>query len=595
MISDYLKDQVLIMDGAMGTYYSQVTNRYDVLPEFANIDKPEIIEEIHRQYISAGARLIRTNTFSANSIVLNIPKPQVKDIITAGVRIANKAAANKDVFVGASIGPVPERIDNIDASPQSVLEEYRFISDVLLDSGVKIFIFETFNDFTYLKEVAKYIKQKDDTVFISAQFATTPEGFTRKGISNELVISEAENCKDIDAYGFNCGVGPTHLYNLLKKTDLGSGIIVAAPNSGYPEIVHERTVYIQNPDYFAERMQEISRLGVKILGGCCGTTPAHIQKMSQLIKPCPKIKTVKSKPVKKLVAVRTRPQPHGFMEKLKSDEFVIAVELDPPFNTQCDKIIEGARMCKENGVDIITIADSPMGRARMDPIMLGARIKREVGIEVMPHICCRDRNLNALKAGLLAGYIENIRNILAVTGDPVAAADRDEIKPVFNFNSLKLMEFITTMNNEVFSEDPVNIGGALNLNVPNPKVQVARARKKAEKGAAFFLTQPIFDDRVIDLLPQIIKHEGIKVLGGIMPLVSYRNALFLNNEVAGINIPDSIVKGFDKNMTREEGETLGIEIALSIADKIKEYVHGFYFITPFNRVEMIMKIINKIR
>jgi methionine synthase I (cobalamin-dependent) len=338
MISDYLKDQVLIMDGAMGTYYSQVTNRYDVLPEFANIDKPEIIEEIHRQYISAGARLIRTNTFSANSIVLNIPKPQVKDIITAGVRIANKAAANKDVFVGASIGPVPERIDNIDASPQSVLEEYRFISDVLLDSGVKIFIFETFNDFTYLKEVAKYIKQKDDTVFISAQFATTPEGFTRKGISNELVISEAENCKDIDAYGFNCGVGPTHLYNLLKKTDLGSGIIVAAPNSGYPEIVHERTVYIQNPDYFAERMQEISRLGVKILGGCCGTTPAHIQKMSQLIRPCPKIKPVKSKPVKKVVSLRARPRPHGFMEKLKGNEFVIAVELDPPFNTQCDKI-----------------------------------------------------------------------------------------------------------------------------------------------------------------------------------------------------------------------------------------------------------------
>ncbi len=595
MIRDYLKDHVLIMDGAMGTYYSQVTNRYDVLPEFANVDEPEIIEEIHRQYISAGAGLIRTNTFSANSIVLNASKSRVKDIITSGVRIANKAAANKDVFVGASIGPVPEVIGDIDASPQSVLDEYRFISDVLLDSGVKIFIFETFNDFSYLKDIVKYIKQRDDSVFISVQFATTPEGFTRKGISNRHVIRQVKNCREIDAYGFNCGVGPTHLYNLLKKTEFQDDIIVAAPNAGYPEIVHERTVYIQNPDYFAEKMEEISRLGVKIVGGCCGTTPTHIQKMSQLIKSRrhtqPKEWHMIEKPV---VSVRKK-RPNNFAEKLKNNEFVIAVELDPPFNADMERIMKNANICKENGVDIITVADSPMGRARVDSIMMAAKIKREVGIEVMPHICCRDKNLNALKAGLLAGYMENIRNILAVTGDPVATAEKNNIKPVFNFNSQSLMEFINTMNHEVFKEDPVNIGGALNLNVRNPRAELERAFKKIDKGAAFFLTQPIFDDKVIDFLSDIQKYGKIKILGGIMPLVSYKNARFLNNEVAGIKIPDGIINKFHNDMTREEGERLGIEISVSIAEKIKDKVQGFYFITPFNRVQMIMKIIKRIK
>lgn len=595
MIRDFLKKHVLIMDGAMGTYYSQTTNRYDVPPELANINHPQIIEDIHREYISAGAKLIRTNTFSANSIVLNLPRPKVKDIITAGVQIANKAAAEKDVFLGASIGPVPDSIDNIDTSPRAVLEEYRFISDVFLDLGVGIFIFETFNDFTYVKDIVKYIKQRDESVFISVQFATTPEGFTRKGISNRHVIDQVKACREVDAYGFNCGVGPTHLYNLLKEIDFKDDIIVAAPNAGYPEIIRERTVYINNPNYFAEKMEEISRLGAKILGGCCGTTPSHIRKMSQLIKSRRHVQPKEWHRIEKPVASLRKKRPNNFAEKLKNNEFVIAVELDPPFDANIERIMENAHICKQNGVDIITVADSPMGRARVDSIMMAAKIKREVGIEVLPHICCRDKNLNALKAGLLAGYMENIRNVLAVTGDPVAAAEKSNIKPVFNLNSLSLTEFLNTMNHEVFKEDPVNIGGALNLNVCNPRAELERAFKKMEKGATFFLTQPIFDDKVIEFLSHIQKCERIKILGGIMPLVSYRNARFLNNEVAGIKIPDHIINKFHNDMTREEGERLGIEISVDIAQRIKDKVDGFYFITPFNRVHLIMEIIKRLK
>ena len=595
MLREYLKNNILITDGAMGTYYAQITDKYNVLPEFANLSDPQTIEGIHEEYIAAGAKLIRTNTFSANRFALDISQEEVKKIIMAGVDIANKAGADKKIFVAASIGPIPEMADYIHVEQDVMMDEYKFIVDVFLESGINIFIFETFSDSKNLSEITAYIKKKERSIFILTQFATTPEGFTRNGISNEHLTAEMKKNKNIDAYGFNCGIGPTHLYNYLQKVNIGDDIIAVAPNSGYPEIIHERTVFIQNPTYFAEKMKEISDLGVKILGGCCGTTPTHIEKMSSLIHTNSDVHVPQKQMPEALKVVAERSNPRDFSEKVKNNQFVIAVELDPPFNADVELMLKNARICKEAGVDVITIADSPMGRARVDSIMIAAKIKREVGIEVVPHICCRDKNVNALKSALLAGYAEDIRNVLAVTGDPIAMADRNNIKSVFDLNSFKLMELIMTMNKEFFAGGPIHIGGALNLNGLNPEAELARMCKKIDVGASFFLTQPIFDDHVINLLPQIKKNGNANILGGIMPLVSYRNAHFLNNEVAGIRIPEEIINQFDKNMDKEEAELLGIEIAVGIANKIKDHVQGFYFITPFNRVEMIMKIIKQIK
>ncbi|ABO50275.1 methylenetetrahydrofolate reductase [Desulforamulus reducens MI-1] len=595
MIREYLKNNILITDGAMGTYYAQITGKYNVFPEFANINEPEIIERIHTEYINAGAKLIKTNTFSANSRVLKIPKSEVKKIVLAGLDLANKVAQGKSIFIAASIGPIPEMFDKMETDQENSLDEYKFIVDIFLNSDIKIFMFETFSDVSDLLEITKYIKVKDSSAFIVTQFATTPEGFTRKGLSNKHIIAEVKKSKSIDAYGFNCGVGPTHLFNSLKKLNFADDMVAAAPNAGYPEIVHERMVYIQNPNYFAEKMKDISGLGVKILGGCCGTTPIHIEKMSELIQsylnaPIPK-QQISAKPK----VIIDREKTDGFFEKMRKGKFVIAVELDPPFNADTDLILQNAWICKDHGVDAITIADSPMARARADSIMIAAKIKREVGIEVLPHLCCRDKNLNALKSALLAGYIENIRNVLAITGDPVAIADKNDIKGVFNLNSMKLIQLISTMNKELFPEDPINVGGALNLNLLKPEAELAKMVKKINSGATFFLTQPIFEDYVINILRLINKNDGIKILGGIMPLVSYKNALFLNNEVAGIKIPERIINKYNSNMGKDEAEIIGIEIAVEIANKIKESVDGFYFITPFNRVEMIMKIIKKLK
>lgn len=594
MIREYLLNNILITDGAMGTYYAQLTDNYNALPEFANISDPHMIEKIHQEYIAAGAQLIKTNTFSANSVALGITQAEVKKIIITGVAIANKVVGDQPIFVAASIGPIPEMAEKMNVDQEIVMDEYKFIVDTFLEQGITIFIFETFSDVTNLEEITTYLKKKSPSVFILTQFATTPEGFTRQGISNEYLVTEMKNNKNIDAYGFNCGIGPTHLYNSLQKINIGHDIIAVSPNAGYPEIIHERTVFIQNPTYFAEKMQEISELGVKILGGCCGTTPLHIEKMAELIRSSSGVSVSHKLMTEEARVFLEINSPKDFSEKVKHNQFVIAVELDPPFNADVGLMLENARICKESGVDVITIADSPMGRARVDSIMIAAKIKREIGIEVVPHVCCRDKNVNALKSVLLAGYAENIRNILAVTGDPIAMADKNNIKSVFDLNSFKLMELITTMNKEVFAGGPIHIGGALNLNGLNPDVELSRMFKKMDRGASFFLTQPIFDDNVINLLPQIKEHKNTKILGGIMPLVSYRNAHFLNNEVAGIRIPENIINKFDKDMGKEEAELLGIEIAVEIANKMKDHVQGFYFITPFNRVQMIMKIIKQL-
>lgn len=590
MLKNYLKNKVLITDGAMGTYYSTIAGSHTTISEFANIENPHIVKIIHDQYIEAGAKLIRTNTFSANSFTMEKNRKDIKLLIERGYEIAQLAVKGRDVFVAADIGPIPELIDGKAIDKSIILDEYLFIVDTFLNLGAEIFIFETFSGTEYLYDIFKHIKSLNPNAFILAQFALNTSGYTRRGISPKRVISQVKEIPYIDGYGFNCGIGPTHLYNAIADLDFSKDIVSALPNSGYPVIINERTVYTQNPEYFADKLIDIKGLGVKIIGGCCGTTPAHIKALSDLIN---------TKPIRQLAApkVITKKVPtpstysNSFADKVKKGQFVIAVELDPPFATDVSKMMKGARELRDKGVDILTIADSPLARPRMDSIMAASKIKRELGMETMPHVCCRDKNIIALKSSLLAAHIEGIRNLLIVTGDPVPSPERNDIKSVFNLNSVKLMEMVDEMNRELFAYEPYLIGGALNLNVVNRDVELRRMKLKASKGAQFFLTQPIFRDDVIDYLKRIKAQLRVKVLAGIMPLVSYRNAMFLNNEVPGIDIPEECINRFAPDMSRQEAEEVGVDMAAELVDKVRDHVDGIYFITPFNRTNMIAKII----
>ncbi len=594
MIKEYLKDNILITDGAMGTYYAQMETD-SIPPEMANIMNESLVKRIHQEYIEAGARLIRTNTFSANTYSLKSSRDVLKQVIDRGYDIAKEASEGVEIFIAADIGPIPEMVDNKEINRENIIEEYKFIIDTFLDRGAQIFIFETFSSIDYLKPIAQYIKQKNKDVFILTQFVIMQDRFTRKGIKASKIIEQVREIDSIDAFGFNCGTGPTHLYNSIKTLDLSNAIISALPNAGFPQVVNERTMYNQNAEYFTEVMEKFIDLGVKIIGGCCGTTPAHIRKVSERIYNTEETFYNKINIIDQIVTIKkeykTKSEENKFKNKLDNSEFVVAVELDPPFDCNVEKILKGASVLKDNGADVITIADSPLGRARVNAMVAAAKIKREVGIDVIPHVCCRDRNIIALKADILAAYVEDIRNILVVTGDPVPVS---EIKSVFNLNSMKLMALIDEMNKEQFGGEPYFIGGALNLNVRNKDAEVARMYKKAENGAGFFLTQPIYDREVVEYLRSMKRQRNIKILGGIMPIVSYRNAQFLNNEVPGIRIPKEYILRFNEEMAREESEKIGIEIAVDIASRLKEHVDGFYFMTPFNRVNMISKILEEV-
>lgn len=589
-IFEYLQKNILLTDGAMNTYYKKILNT-ESNSEAANIYDENTIIEIHKKYIEAGAKLIRTNTFSANTFFFKDIE-EVKNIIEKGYKIAENVSKlyEDDIYVGASIGPIPDN-----HLKQINKNEYKEIIDIFLNLGAEIFVFETFNSLEYIMDSIEYLKEKKPSCFVLIQFSLTDIGVTKKSISYKKIIDMLKDSEYIDAFGFNCGVGPLHMLNILKKAEIPEKYMSALPNAGYPEIINNKVEYVMSPEYFADLAYQITKLGIKIIGGCCGTTPKHIKLLKQKLNKDNKQDIVINMNESKIeIKEKKKNIKNKFHNKIINNKFIIAVELDPPFKLSADNILKGAEELKNNGVDIITIADSPMGKPRADSVIISSKIQRQVGIDTLPHICCRDRNAVSLRSSILGGYIEGIRNTLVVTGDPIPGEMKETTKSVFNLNSYSLINMINEMNNDLFFEEPIKIGGAVNFNVKNKEAEFKRLLKKAELGAEFFLTQPIFSDDTIEFIKGIGNDRNYKIFAGIMPLVTYRNAQFINNELPGITIPEKFLSMFSAEMTREESESTGVEISCQIAEKIKDYVDGFYIITPFNRYEMIIKILKNI-
>lgn len=585
-IREYLETKKLITDGAFGTYFSQIKDTNETISERANITNPELVVKIHSDYIESGARLIRTNTFAANTQTLGGNDEERDEIIRQGYALAREAVekSGRKVFIAADIGPIPE---GLHSEQSEILGEYLQICKCFLECGADIFVFETFPNIKYIRKIVKYIKIHKKDAFIITQFCLNRYGYTKSGVSAARLFAKAGSLEEIDAVGFNCGIGPSHLYQIMKKMKFDTGkYVTAMPNSSYPEMLQDRTVYLDNIQYFAEKMKGISELGVSILGGCCGTNPQYIEEMKKRIDFSPiditraTSETSNGKKAEKHLT-------NDFYRKLVNGEKVIAVELDPPYDAKIEKIMECANILKALQVDILTFADSPMGRGRVDSILMSAKVMNEVNIPVMPHIACRDKNAIAMRAGILGGYINNIRNLLIVTGDPIPSSDRDETTSVFDFNSIKLMEYIKEMNVEHFSEEPICYGGALNHGRMNIDKEIERMDKKIQAGASYFLTQPIFSDEDVERIHYIKSKVNTKILCGIMPLISYRNASFIRNEIAGINVPQEIVDRYGPEMSKEEGEQVGIAIAREVMKKLDGIADGYYFMLPFNRVHLV--------
>lgn len=591
-IREYLKKSKLIADGSFGTYYSQKYKTVDI-PEYANITASQRISEIHTEYINSGAKLIRTNTFASNTYSLDCSIEQVKENIKAAYKIAKEAVeqSGKEIFIAGNIGPVPAVFQ---PDFEAVEEEYYQIAKTFIDEGADILCFETFTQSEHIMPAIKRIKEECNP-FIIVQFCVNQYGYSEAGESAERLVSETAFSKCVDAVGLNCGVGPAHMQQILSRINLNNNFFVTAmPNAGYPLLVRNRVKYADNPIYFASKVNDMALLGADIIGGCCGTTPDYIREVAKTVDLTPTVKSDETsanneneKPVIKKSFFRNA-------DGTIKDKKLIAVELAPPFGADDKKLLEAAHMLKGLGVDVLTFPDSPSGRTRIDSVLMAQKVKNVTGFEVMPHICCRDKNAIAVRSTFLGASINGINNFLIITGDPIPVMARQVVKSVFNFDSVGLMRIADEMNSEALKDSPLTYGGAINQSRRRIESEIKRVQKKMEAGAEFFLTQPVFTAEDAERLRRVKEETGARILCGIMPLVSRKNALFMKNEISGVNVTDEVIERYPENADREDGENVGVELAKEMIAITKDFADGYYFSFPFNRTYLLKRIIQEL-
>ena len=574
----------LLFDGAMGTYYTSFPGRAEAPCEPASLSHPGEITAIHEAYLKAGCQAIKTNTFAVGAHLASGKEDLAVHLTEAACRLALEAAAPYGACVFADLGPAPA------GTRLTPADTYRRQADLFLAQGLTHFLVETLPTDEGIPEFARYLKAHCPEAFLIVSFAVGFDGVTRDGLRGRELIQRTTALPEVDAVGFNCMSGPRHLLECIRDLDLNGKPLSVMPNAGYPTVLGRRVVYQGQPAYFAMQMAQIVRAGASIVGGCCGTTPDHIAKVADMLsRPLPE-----PVPIQPKAAARRSipPNTNTLWDKLESGQRVIAVELDPPVDDHVEFFLEGVQQLRDAGADAVTIADCPIGRPRADSSLLACKIRRELGVEPLPHMTCRDRNLNATKALLLGLSMEGIHNVLLVTGDPIPTEDRDEVKSVFNFNSRKLARYVSSLNEQLTT--PFQIFGALNVNAKNFDMQLKMAREKEENGVAGFLTQPVLSQEALDNLKRARESLNGKILGGIFPIVSYRNACFLNNEIAGMRVCDEIIQLY-KDKDRDEAEALAASISARVAREIAPYTDGLYIMTPFRRVALVSRIIQEIQ
>ena len=586
-IREYLAHKPLLFDGGMGTYYKAAPGA-DC--EMANLTDPEGVKKVHAEYLAAGAQAIKTNTFGLPRMAA-AQMPGWEELAEAGWKLACDAAAEKDAAVFADLGPAPDT----EAAPAS--SAYGLVAQQFAALGAKNFLFETLSSDVGIVEAVKALRVAVPDAFVMVSFAVLPDGYTREGLLFRDLLRRMEQSGVVDAVGLNCVSAPGAMKKLVQG--LGETLLPLSvmPNAGYPVVTRARVLYQGKPAYFAREMGQIAAAGVRILGGCCGTTPAHIAALRAELDALPQ--RTEAAPAAKL-STGTAPaveKDDAFLRKLNAGEKVIAIELDSPRVADLSGYLDGARRLQAAGADLLTIADCPIAQARMDSSLVACRVHRELGMCALPHMTCRDRNLNATKALLLGLYAEGVREVLAITGDPIPTAERDEVKNVYQFNSRKLARYIVSLAGEG-REMPsaMTVLGALNLNARNFEVELRRAVEKLENGMSGFLTQPVLSAQAVENLRKARQTLGerAKILAGIMPVVSQRNAIFMENEINGIHVEEDIIQRF-AGLDREQGEALGLEVSMQMAREALPCADGFYLMTPFNRVALMERLIARLK
>lgn len=591
----------------MGTYLYQLGIPIGISSEELNIRQPEVIRSIHRRYYEAGARLIETNTFAANRLKLARfgLEDHVEAINLAGVRLA-KEGAGEEAYIAGSIGPVQAGL-RAPVSDEQVREAFAEQIQVLASSGVDALIFETFQDVDELLAAVRIARTKTDMPVICQLTAESVSAAGRplKDAFQRLIGEGA------DIVGLNCHSGPYGMIRVLEKLGpLGDTPLSIFPNAGLPEYTDGTYSYPATPEYFADSALTLARLGVRIIGGCCGTTPEHIAAMAKKLsqfQPEPLQEAVEAAAGRGGGRIEVREQPPAgergepTIVDLVRKRHTVIVELDPPRDLNIDKFMKGAQALKEAGADAVTMADNSLAMTRMSNMALGFLVKERLGARPLVHIACRDRNLIGMQSHLMGLHALGINHVLVITGDPARFGDLPGASNVYDVTSFQMIRMVKQLNEGIaFSGKPLKekanfvVGAALNPNVRHLDKAVDRLQKKVEMGADFAMTQPVYDPEIIIKLHEAVKHLDIPVFLGIMPFTSGRNAEYLHNEVPGITLSDEVLRRM-KGLEGAEARKVSLQISKELLDVALERFQGIYLMTPFMSYGMSVELTNYIR
>ena len=603
--NERLKDSILVADGAMGSMLHESVGAVRCFDELNTLE-PEAVFRVHQAYIEAGAQLIETNTFGANRFKL-APLglgDEVQRLNSRGVKIAREAreSATREVLIAGSIGPLGIGVQARHPEPDQILAVFREQALALEERGVDLFILETFS---YIEDVLLAIEaiRSFSLLPIIAQLTYSEEGTTYGDISPLLAATMLKN-KNVQAIGTNCTLGPQALLPILQElTNAGAAPVSGMPNAGFPKREGDRIVYPKSsPAYFAEFAREAAAFGVRVLGGCCGTTPEHIRAMVEAVKSLRPSRAqsgaavVASAPQ---VAPKLEREPQSkFWKKLQRKEFTVCVEIDPPKGIALDRVFEQVdKVMSSKKVDAIDINSGAMARVGMDALIVAGALEAR-GVETVPHLTTRDQNIIGLQAMLLGAWtVGGVRNILAITGDPPSVGDYPETSGVYEVDSVGLTKILHRLNQgtdwagkTLGGQTNFTIGVALNPVADDLEGEIARFHAKVEAGAHFAMTQPLFDPaHWCTFLKRLGGKPAIPVLIGLWPLNSYKQAMRLNNEVPGIVIPEALLKSLEA--AGASARERGFEVASEMLAWARTEMAGAYLIPPFKRYEEILEIL----
>jgi methionine synthase / methylenetetrahydrofolate reductase(NADPH) len=603
------QDRVRIFDGAMGTMiYSKgvyINRCYDEL----NLSSPDLIADIHREYIRAGAEIIETNTFGASRLKLAQQGMDDKlvEINVTAAKLARRAieTAKHDVFVAGAISPLGVRIEPYGpTSVEEAKEIFKEQAQALLEGGVDCFVLETFHDLAEIEQAIRAVRELGPYV-IFAQMTINETGETAYGTPLDVITARLDRWlgkESPDVIGLNCSVGPQTILEAIETIrPLTTRKLSAQPNAGFPRDVQGRKIYLASPEYTAKYARRLINAGVKYVGGCCGTTPAHIKLMVDAVRALsPGRTSVKSISVEEQSA-KVDPVPlverSRFGGKLARGEFVTSVEIVPPKGCDPSKMIEGVRKLKEAGVDAVNVPDGPRAQTRMGALAVSLIIEQQVGLEAVTHYCCRDRNLLGMFSDLLGAAALGLRNFLIITGDPPKMGPYPDATAVFDIDAIGLVNLVNRLNhgidpggNSIGKPTEFVIGVGVNPGALDLDHEIRRFEWKVEAGAEYAITQPVFDVKQLKDFLKRIEHCRIPIIPGVWPLTSFRNAEFLNNEVPGVSVPEDVLERMRRAPDGAAGLQEGVRIAQEMLAEVRPYVQGVQVSAPFGKIPHALEV-----